>query len=45
VIIPAAIAGIYAAAVTLDMIQASVAFVRHFGFMLDELQTQRRDVG
>jgi hypothetical protein len=44
-VIPAAVAGIFVAAVTLDMIQASVAFVQHFGFMLDRLQTQRRDVG
>jgi hypothetical protein len=44
-IIPNKIAVIYAAAVTLDMIQASVAFVQHFGFMIGQLQTQRRDIG
>src|SRR5690242_6389060 len=44
-IIPNEIAVIYAAAVTLDMIQASVAFVQHFGFMIGQLQTQRRDIG
>jgi hypothetical protein len=43
--IPAAVGGIFVAMVTLDMIQASVAFVQHFGFMLDKLQTQRRDAG
>jgi hypothetical protein len=42
-IIPAAIAGIYVGVVTFEMIQASVAFVQHFGFMLDALQTQQRD--
>jgi hypothetical protein len=41
-IVPAAVAGIYVAAVTLDMIQASVAFVHHFGLMIRELQTQRK---
>ena len=40
--VPTAIAGIYVTAVTLDMIQASVAFVHHFGLMIRELQTQRK---
>jgi hypothetical protein len=44
-IVPTAIAAIYVAGVTLDMIQASVAFVQHFGFMIDELKTQRRNLG
>ena len=44
-IVPTAIAAIYVAAVTLDMIQASVAFVHHFGFMIQELQTQRKNAG
>ena len=44
-IVPKAIGAIYAVAVTLDMIQASVAFVQHFGFMLDELQMQRKNLG
>jgi hypothetical protein len=43
-IVPTAIAGIYVVAVTLDMLQASVAFVHHFGFMIQELQTQRKNV-
>ena len=38
-IVPTAIAAIYVAGVTLDMIQASVAFVQHFGFMIHEMQT------
>ena len=44
-IVPTAIAAIYVAGVTLDMIQASVAFVHHFGFMIHELQAQRKNVG
>ena len=42
---PGVLAGMYAAVVTFDMLQASIAFVQHFGFMLDQLQTKRRDVG
>jgi len=42
-IIPAAVGAIYVAGVTLDMIQASFAFVQHFGFMIDQLRTQRKD--
>src|SRR5689334_24202141 len=39
-IVPTEIAAIYVVAVTFDMIQASVAFVQHFGFMIAELQTR-----
>ncbi len=42
---PGVAGGIYAAVVTLDMLQASIAFVQHFGFMLDALQVKRRDIG
>jgi hypothetical protein len=42
---PSAIAAIYVTGVTLDMIQASIAFVHHFGFMIQEMQTQRKNVG
>jgi len=42
-IIPGAIGAIYVLAVTLDMLQASVAFVQHFGFMIEELQSQRKN--
>ncbi|HXZ53050.1 MAG TPA: hypothetical protein VEH51_13720 [Burkholderiales bacterium] len=44
-IVPAAVGAIYMAAVTLDMIQASFAFVQHFGFMIDQLRKQRKDLG
>ena len=44
-VVPTAIAAIYVTAVTLDMIQASVAFVHHFGLMIQELQTQRQNAG
>ena len=44
-IVPTKIAMIYVAAITLDMIQASIAFVQHFGFMIGQLQTQRKNVG
>ena len=44
-IVPHEVAVIYVAAVTLDMIQASIAFVQHFGFMVGHLQTERRDLG
>ena len=42
-IVPIEIAAIYVVAVTLDMIQASVAFVQHFGFMIAELQARRKN--
>jgi hypothetical protein len=42
-IAPAAVGAIYVAAVTLDMIQASIAFVQHFGFMIDQLGQQAKD--
>lgn len=44
-IFPPAVGAIYVTAVTLDMIQASVAFVHHFGIMIHELQTQRKSAG
>jgi len=43
-IVPTAVAAIYVTGVTLDMIQASVAFVHHFGIMIQELQTQQKKV-
>jgi len=42
-IVPTAVGAIYVAAVTLDMIQASIAFVQHFGFMIDQLSRQAKD--
>jgi hypothetical protein len=42
---PTAVGAIYVAGVTLDMIQASFAFVQHFGFMIDQLREQRKDLG
>ena len=42
-VVPAAVGAIYLAAVTLDMIQASIAFVQHFGFMIDQLRQQAND--
>jgi len=44
-IVPTAIGAIYVAAVTLDMVQASIAFVQHFGFMIDQLSRQAKDRG
>jgi hypothetical protein len=44
-IVPTAISGIYVAAVTLDMTQASIAFVQHVGFMIDQLGRQAKDRG
>jgi hypothetical protein len=41
-IVPTAVGAIYVATVTLDMIQASIAFVQHFGFMLDQLRTKQQ---
>ena len=41
-IVPTAVGAIYAAAVTLDMLQASFAFVQHFGLMIDQLRTQAK---
>ena len=43
-IAPTAIAGIYVTIVTLDMLQASVAFVHHSGYMIQEMQAQRKNV-
>jgi hypothetical protein len=42
-IVPTAVGAIYVAAVTLDMIQASIAFVQHFGLMIDQLGKQAND--
>ncbi len=42
-IIPSAVGAIYVTAVTLDMIQASIAFVQHFGFMIEQLRKQAKD--
>jgi hypothetical protein len=42
-VVPAAVGAIYVAVVTLDMIQASIAFVQHFGFMIDQLRKQAKD--
>ncbi len=36
--LPAIIGAIYAAAVTLYLVQASFAFVQHFGFMIEQLR-------
>jgi hypothetical protein len=36
--LPAVTAAIYAAAVTLYLVQASFAFVQHFGFMIEQLR-------
>jgi hypothetical protein len=41
-VIPTAVGAIYVAVVTLDMIQASIAFVQHFGFMIDQLGKQAK---
>jgi len=42
-IVPTAVGAIYLTAVTFDMIQASIAFVQHFGFMIDQLRKQAND--
>jgi len=42
-IVPTAIAAIYLVVITLDMIQASVAFVQHFGFMIEQLRKQAKN--
>jgi hypothetical protein len=42
-IVPAALGAIYVTAITLDMLQASIAFVQHFGFMIDQLREQAKD--
>lgn len=42
--LPAATGAIYLAAVTLYLFQASFAFVQHFGFMLDQLRTQQKNL-
>ena len=44
-VVPTAVGAIYLAGVTLDMIQASFAFVQHFGFMIDQLRRQRKRLG
>jgi hypothetical protein len=44
-IVPTTVGAIYVATVTLDMIQASIAFVQHFGFMIDQLGRQAKDRG
>jgi hypothetical protein len=44
-LIPSALAAIFVVGVTLDMMQASIAFVHHFGFMIRELQAHRKNVG
>jgi len=41
-IVPTAVGAIYLAGVTLDMIQASFAFVQHFGFMIGQLHKQAK---
>jgi hypothetical protein len=40
---PTVVGATYVAAVTLDMLQASVAFVQHFGFMIEQLGKQTKD--
>jgi hypothetical protein len=42
-IAPTAVGAIYVTVVTLDMVQASIAFVQHFGFMIDQLGRQTKD--
>jgi hypothetical protein len=42
-IVPASVGAIYVATVTLDMVQASIAFVQHFGFMLDQIGERAKD--
>jgi len=44
-IVPTAVGALFVATVTLDMIQASIAFVQHFGFMIDQLSKQAKDRG
>ena len=39
-VVPAALGAIYVAAITLDMMQASFAFVQHFGLMIDQLRAR-----
>jgi len=41
-IVPDAVGAVYVATVTLDMIQASIAFVQHFGFMIEQLGKQAK---
>jgi hypothetical protein len=43
-IVPGALGALYVAGITLDMIQASFAFVQHFGFMIDQLRKQRKEL-
>jgi hypothetical protein len=42
-IVPTVVGAIYVATMTLDMVQASIAFVQHFGFMIDQLGKQAKD--
>lgn len=39
----ATLGAIYVTVITLDMIQASIAFVQHFGFMIDQLRNRASD--
>lgn len=42
-IVPTAVGALYVVGITLDMIQASFAFVQHFGFMIDQLRKQAKN--